>query len=281
MSKQQLIMQKSIELFSQKSISKTSIQDITNACDISKGAFYLSFRSKEDLLISLIDYFIKDLTLLFQEVVDELTLPRQQLEKFCATMMTIFYERFPILEMLLNENPQNMHSDLTEKVQLFNKSLTHFTLLLLEKNYGEAIKHNIFDIQLCFKGIIRSYIEFFAHHKQQYQFEKIAITIVQHLDALVEKQSPSAISKKLFYTDATKTNKGSSLKIAITNELNIVRPLFSANEFYYQSMQFIEEEIQKDKPNFVILNGMAANLSHDLQLKWLATLVKQFSPISL
>lgn len=274
-------MQKSIELFSQKSISKTSIQDITNACNISKGAFYLSFRSKDDLLISLIDYFIKDLTRLFQEVVDEAVLPHQQLENFCATMMNIFYERFPILEMLLTENPENTHSDLTEKVQLFNTSLTHFTILLLEKSYGDAIKHNIFDIQLCFKGIIRSYIEFIVHHKQQYQFQKIAITIVQHLDALVEKQSPPAISEKLFYADTSTTNTGNNLKMAIFNEINQLHPRFSANDFYAQTMHFIQEEIKKEEPNFVILNGMAANLSKEPELKWLATLVKQFAPISI
>lgn len=62
MSKKLMIMEKAIELFSKNGVESTSIQDITNACGISKGAFYLSFKSKDDLLVEITDYFIKNLS---------------------------------------------------------------------------------------------------------------------------------------------------------------------------------------------------------------------------
>lgn len=77
MTKKEIIIEKAIELFSKNSIANTSIQDITDACGISKGAFYLSFRSKDDLLIEIIDQFIKELTVSFELLMNDPRPPRQ------------------------------------------------------------------------------------------------------------------------------------------------------------------------------------------------------------
>lgn len=52
-----LIIEKSSELFAENGFAATSVQDITDACGISKGAFYLSFKSKESLLFAIFEYF--------------------------------------------------------------------------------------------------------------------------------------------------------------------------------------------------------------------------------
>ena len=49
MTKKQMIVDSAIELFAQKGIEATSVQQITAHCGISKGAFYLSFKSKDEL----------------------------------------------------------------------------------------------------------------------------------------------------------------------------------------------------------------------------------------
>ncbi|MBQ0139221.1 MAG: TetR/AcrR family transcriptional regulator [Kurthia sp.] len=278
MSKQPLIIQNAIELFLQKSISKTSIQDITNACGISKGAFYLNFRSKEHLLISIVDYFINDLTIVFQDIIDEPTSSKKKLEDFCHATMSKFHERFPLLEMLVNEKQRLIKSNVLAKVRLFDISFTNFSLQLLEKNYGERIAHNKYDLHLCFKGLMKSYITFTIHHQQNYQFSKIAQAIVHYLDALVEKQFPAIISEEIFYRDIEKISLKDSLKTALLNEIKICKEQYNTNDFYLQSMQFIESELHKERPNYVLLHGMAANLSKEADLKWLATLVKQYAP---
>src|SRR5690554_1033689 len=57
MVKKQLIIEKALELFAEQGFEATSVQQITELCGISKGAFYLSFKSKDELIIALIDYF--------------------------------------------------------------------------------------------------------------------------------------------------------------------------------------------------------------------------------
>ena len=61
MFKKQLIMENALELFAENGIEATSIQQITERCGISKGAFYLSFKSKNELVYNLIDYFMSEI----------------------------------------------------------------------------------------------------------------------------------------------------------------------------------------------------------------------------
>lgn len=61
MSKKQLIIEKAVELFAENGFESTSVQQITERCGISKGAFYLYFKSKDELIIGLIDYFLSNI----------------------------------------------------------------------------------------------------------------------------------------------------------------------------------------------------------------------------
>ena len=51
------IFERSIQLFLHKGYKSTTIYDITNATNITKGAFYWHFRSKDELLQNIVDYF--------------------------------------------------------------------------------------------------------------------------------------------------------------------------------------------------------------------------------
>src|SRR3954451_10052391 len=62
MIKKQLIMEKALELFAKQGFEATSVQQITDHCGISKGAFYLSFKSKDELIFALIDHFMIQFT---------------------------------------------------------------------------------------------------------------------------------------------------------------------------------------------------------------------------
>ena len=55
-------MEKALELFAKQGFEATSVQQITEHCGISKGAFYLSFKSKDELILALIDHFMMQIT---------------------------------------------------------------------------------------------------------------------------------------------------------------------------------------------------------------------------
>lgn len=281
MSKQQLIMQKAIELFAEKSISKTSIQDITYNCGISKGAFYLAYPSKEHLLIAIMEHYIKDLTISFQEVLDSPATAKAKLENFCTITLSIFYEKFPLVKMMVSENTHEIQSELILKIQLFEQSLTKIMIKLLEDAYGEKIKATKYDMLLCLKGFIHSYTDFSIHHRQNFQFQKTASTIVYYMDALVAQNIHPTISEEIFFQEKVPANNPELLKNALLDELAIHKANYESSSFYGETLTFIEGELSKDKPNFVILHGMVANLSSSSDFKWLITLIKQYAPVTI
>lgn len=278
MSKQQLIVQKSIELFSQKSISKTSIQDITEACGISKGAFYLNFKSKDDLLIHIVDQLIQELTISFQNLLDEESLPREKLEKFCYATISLFNERFPLFKMLLAENTKGIQSELLLKLKIFDESINRISITLLENVYGEKIQHNKFDIQVCLKGILQGYTDFIVHHKQSIPFKLVGQTIIHYIDALVEMRVSPILTSEHFHSEQLADYEFPTIRELIFEEIEICKKKYEPSSFVGQSIQIIEDELSKEFPNFVILSGMAANLKPQAELQWLVTLVRQYSP---
>ncbi len=83
------IIAKGIHLFLGTSFKATSIQHITDALGITKGAFYWHFRSKDELLLTIIDKYEKDF-----------------LEKLYAHMATFegdFVKRFREYHKFINE----------------------------------------------------------------------------------------------------------------------------------------------------------------------------------
>jgi len=59
--KEKRIIEASIKLFAKKGFNATSVQEIVDECNISKGAFYLHFKSKDALLLSILNFYYEKL----------------------------------------------------------------------------------------------------------------------------------------------------------------------------------------------------------------------------
>src|SRR4051794_27675956 len=92
MIKKQLIMEKALELFAEQGFEATSVQQITDHCGISKGAFYLSFKSKDELILALIDQFMMQFTSDIDYVVKSTENDEELLYKFYFTTFNSFHK---------------------------------------------------------------------------------------------------------------------------------------------------------------------------------------------
>lgn len=88
MNRKKPIMKKAIELFANQWIEATAVQQFTDACGISKGAFYLVFKSKTDLILSIVDEFGKRFLL----ELDQLVKPEQEAQQKLLQFYLIFCE---------------------------------------------------------------------------------------------------------------------------------------------------------------------------------------------
>src|SRR6185312_12451001 len=123
MVKKQLIMEKSLELIAEQGFEATSVQQITEHCGISKGAFYLSFKSKDELILSLIDYFmtqyISDIDYQVKNANNE-----ELLFQFFHTTFQSFVQHSDFAKILMNEQAQTFNNkELIKKMHIYDKLL--------------------------------------------------------------------------------------------------------------------------------------------------------------
>ncbi|NGY70097.1 TetR/AcrR family transcriptional regulator [Bacillus megaterium] len=120
-----IMMEKATDLFAEKGVQATSIRDITEACGLTKGAFYNHYSSKEELLTKIIQFHIKsfedEMTKLIGIVDAKYRLFKQiylqfaYISKHQSFFIILNSERF----FFLNEHIDNLFSELDEKIILF------------------------------------------------------------------------------------------------------------------------------------------------------------------
>ena len=88
--KERLIIEMAMKLFATKGVNATSVQEIVTACGISKGAFYLYFKSKEELLLATLRYYYDKIQNKMMDIEKESLLPRENLQNNCIASLTIY-----------------------------------------------------------------------------------------------------------------------------------------------------------------------------------------------
>ena len=69
--KKRKIVEKAIELFGEAGYLKTTVEEITNSLNISKGSFYTYFDSKESLLLGILNYLFDQHCLILDKIAEE------------------------------------------------------------------------------------------------------------------------------------------------------------------------------------------------------------------
>ena len=103
MIKKQLIMEKAFELFAKNGIEATSVQQITEVCGISKGAFYLSYKSKDELVFALINYYLSELAGNIEQAVSKNTQDETLLYHFYFQIFNAYQSHSNFAKVLIKE----------------------------------------------------------------------------------------------------------------------------------------------------------------------------------
>jgi AcrR family transcriptional regulator len=145
------IVKESIELFLRKGFKGTSIQAITDAIGITKGAFYWHFTSKDELLFEIIEKYEK-------ELIDSLF---EHMKGFQGDFLTMFYEyhkyineyarnngELCVLSTTLAAEISGSKSTAEKKIKAVYAKYIRFIRSLLEKGKKEGLFEDTFDTLL-------------------------------------------------------------------------------------------------------------------------------------
>ncbi|MGM9988563.1 MAG: TetR/AcrR family transcriptional regulator [Bacillaceae bacterium] len=285
--KEKIIIECAMKLFASKGFEATSIQEIVDLSGISKGTFYLYFKSKESLLMAIFQFFYELQKERMSMIDIENLPPREQLQKMIVIEYEDIKEHTEFIVMYAKEQAipfndeiakflQNMHDEMMEKYHRI------FNLI-----YGQAIEPYLWDILIIFMGIFHSYAKLILFNHDSLDFEKLAVFLTKRLDTIVADLlasneeplicKPIVLNMESFYTPYAYKKEDILLKLQQAKEhyASLVN-----NEDLVITLEVLEEEIVKKTPRIPVIQGMLTNLSEDNQLVELKTMIMQFFKLS-
>ncbi|WP_338778974.1 helix-turn-helix domain-containing protein [Metabacillus sp. FJAT-52054] len=279
--KEMIIMDEAIKLFAEKGFRAASIQEIATASGISKGAFYLHFKSKEALLLSILQHHHQQ----FEEQVA--LIEKKELnsrEKFTEWMSLTFDE--------ISKHREFIITQIREQTVPFNKEIENFfrqkeweSYLMFEKNllgmYGEEIRPFLGDLIILAKGMVRSYLELIIFDVLHFDRSQLASFLLERMDHLV---------KGFFKSELAPIVSGQSIKVMwksirtaklgsveyVLEKLQETRKLANDNEDIMVTLDVLEEELQSEQLRKPVVKGMLTNLEQQEAFKEFAGTVRKY-----
>lgn len=274
MSKKQLILQTAAQLFAEKGLDATSVQQITDACSISKGAFYLSFKSKDELIMAIIDYFMQDITTRIDRSVKNSTKPLDMLYYYYYQTFSIIHEHFTLASVFFKEQNQFDNEQLIAKVAKYEVAMDEILEYILQNLYPEAMIHYL-DLKVIVRGFISGYADFMFHRssKGTYDIHALALSLVEKTTIIAEHTTTPFLTKEMLAMQSADALLFT--KDHILHEAQLLHT-YLESDLSKQSVAILTDELQQSTPKQAIIEGMLANLRKDERCQWFCFLVENY-----
>jgi AcrR family transcriptional regulator len=280
--KEKLIIETSIKLFASKGFNATSVQEIVNECDISKGAFYLYFKSKEALLLAIMKYYFEMIREKVDLIEQEDLPPYEKFRKQLESQLVEVWKHKEFIIMQIRENAMPFNEDIHALLYEMKVHTYEFYKRRLSSIYGEKIEPFFWDLSLIIQGILKSYLEVVMLDKIEMDFKYLSEFILKRLDDLVhgllksEDEPVLSLEKMrplLQSMDSASLNEETLLRL-IEEHIENAR-----DENGRISLEVIKEEILKDETRPIVIKGMLVNIENEASYSELVEKIRDFYQI--
>ncbi|WP_404348067.1 TetR/AcrR family transcriptional regulator [Sutcliffiella horikoshii] len=274
MSKKQLIMEKATELFANQGFEATSIQQITEQCGISKGSFYLSFKSKDELIMEMLDHFFMEVTTETDQLVNSGKNDPNLLFKFYQLTFHFFAKHADFAKVLIKEMPHSLNQELLIKTRTYDVQTSKNILEMVESVYGQRVQATKYDLVYCIKGFLRIYSELFLFYEVDLDMDLLCHSLVEKTDSLAKHSNIPFITEELeFYLkNADKIGDSEKEVLALVDkqagemEDPVVR----------ESLEMLREDILDPSLPLAVRRGLIENVRVHADGKWLALVLDRW-----
>ncbi|TMU84934.1 TetR/AcrR family transcriptional regulator [Bacillus sp. BHET2] len=281
--KEKLIIETSIKLFATKGFNATSVQEIVNECDISKGAFYLYFKSKEALLLAIMNYYFKMITAKVNEIENEELPPYEKFQKQLECQLVEICKHKEFIIMQIRENAMPFNDEIHDLLSEMKMDTNRFYKRRLFAIYGKKIEPYFWDITMMIQGFFHSYLELAMMDKIDLDFAYLSHFILKRTDDLVEGLLKSGDEPVLSFEKLDDLVKDftASARISESTVLHMIEDALEVveEENSRVTLEVIQEEVLKDATRIVVIKGMILNLEEDPSLKHVVKTLKHYYKI--
>ena len=273
MIKKELIMETAIELFAKQGFNATSVQQITDHCGISKGAFYLSFKSKDELIIALVDYFMIQLVSDIDHVVKNTT-DEDLFYEFFYTSFKSYLNHKDFAKIIFKEQAQSLNEELITRIQHYERINETSILSLVERLYGDDVIQTKYDLTYCIKGFLQQYAVLFLFYNIPLDLVLLSQSLVEKTNILARHSTIPFISQELNEiispTVCEEMTKEQLLDL-MENKMEEIEESIEKESLILLKQQLIEQTY-----GLAIIKGLLENLHAHPHCKYLAYLLRQY-----
>lgn len=269
MIKKQLIMEKALELFAEQGFEATSVKQITDHCGISKGAFYLSFKSKDELILSLIDHFMQQITADIDHMVKNVN-DNELLYTFYNSMFNSFYKRSDFAKILIKEQSYSFSQELLQKIHYYDSLTDKAILLMIERVFGDSVEKTKFDLLYCIKGFLNVYSGLFLFHNVPLDVDQLARSL-EEKTRILAKQTMIPFITQAYVKPVDNELQMEQLLEALNQVINELEDSLEKD-----SLILLKQELQEPSFPPAIINGLLENIRNHSQCKWIAYLLRDY-----
>jgi AcrR family transcriptional regulator len=263
--KEKAIIEAAIKLYATKGFASTSIQEIVSESGISKGAFYLYFKSKDALLIAILEYYFDHIQKKLEVYEQEKLSPR---EKFAMQLTALFntmleHKEFIIMQsreqaIPLNEKVKGLMIRKYYEAQIYYQNS-------LRAIYGEKAEPHLWDLALMLEGFFNSYMKLLLFNPDGFKIDELVEYILRRVDSLVaglEGEHPVASEEKLNElinkTKAYFLADDQDIKTILKKMKRVISNLEN-NADLNISLEVLESETERESPRTPVIQGMLSN----------------------
>ncbi len=273
MLKKQLIIEKAVELFAENGFESTSVQQITERCGISKGAFYLYFKSKDELIIGLIDYFWSNIISDIEQSVSNEKHTDQLLYNYIYVSLSEFKKHEKFAKLFLKEQVFSYNNDLFNRLQMYMSTLNHILLSIIQRQFPKKNPDMHFELLYAVNGLLKGYTELFLIDEFPVDLDRLCHSIVEKITIIADHSTvlvftPEYLGKINFHLDISKEE--------VLNKLEEVIQETSDDPIVRDSLLLLKEDLEDPHLNEAIIQGLLKNIRTNTQCRWVASIYELY-----
>lgn len=249
------------KLFIEKGFHATSIQDILDESNISKGTFYNYFASKNECLIAILESAQNDTIVRRAKLQENHSITdKHVLEKQISVPFEVTRKQnlLPLFEAIRHSDDE----ELRQFVKRYHFQEMKWLASRLVDVYGKEAQHYAFDCAIIFLGIIQQLLHFWGTYTdKEIQLEVIISFAMRRIDKIINdliKTNDILFGDKLIKMINHHTDSHQQLIQALL-QFN-----FGNNHKAKEYVQFIVDELKSNKLRKHILLSVLLALRHEI-----------------
>lgn len=271
MDKKRELMNEAVHLFSVKGYHQTSVQEIAQAVDISKGAFYKHFDSKDSLLVDILKRYQEETLngLNSLDISAQLSPKEKFAKKLAFEFESILGDR-DFFIMVFKDMPTEGNEQLTSLMQEFRSSSINFHKDMLLEAFGTEITPFLTDLTIILEGMLKEYMTTIILENRHLSIDNLSRFIASAVEAITLQLD----SMEAVFID---NDEGVISVESLIADIETKVKLYSkSTRLLLPSLDLLKQELQQDKPREFLLEALSDYLLQEKQIEKEILLLKNY-----